>query len=183
MIIHRKTFYLLRHGQSTDNAAGLVSGAGSDPCLTELGRKQAVTARKVLDRLKPVPAKIIVSGLRRTHETAELAFGHQNYHIDPQFNERHLGELDGKITEEQQRQTGCLPGEETSLDHGVRVIEAMNRYLALHDDMLIISHGGTIRRILEALGLKDKIIVENGIVYRISPQIDRDQAWDILSLT
>lgn len=178
MIQHRKSFYLLRHGQSTDNALGLISGAGSDCALTEMGQEQARAAKLIHDALLVKPAKIIVSGLKRTHQTAELAFGHTEFIIEPDFNERHLGHLDGKITEEEQKDMPVLPGEETRQEHSFRVHNALNKYLKDDDCILVVCHGGTIRRILEASGFKN-MAVSNAAFYHVAPVGDN---WNITCL-
>lgn len=178
-MIFRKPFYIMRHGQTTDNALGLISGAGSDPHLTDLGREQAKRAQALFSKLPVIPSKIIVSGLRRTHQTAEIVVGHLEFIIDADLNERHLGDLDGKITEAEQKIKAPLPGEESSEEHFNRVIKSMARHLQDDDMALFICHGGTVRRILEALDLKDKVSVGNAEIYCLTP-LEND--WSITVL-
>jgi broad specificity phosphatase PhoE len=172
-----KPFYVMRHGQSRDNARGLISGAGSDPDLTELGRTQSMMACAAYMTLDPAPTRIIVSSLKRTHQTAELVVGHTDFVVDAGLNERHLGELDGKITEAEQKKRKTLPGEEANLDHGNRAILTVNRYLDGSDLPFFICHGGTIRRILEGTGLTDAVTVGNAEIYMIMPDGPK---WTIL---
>ncbi len=62
--------YLVRHGQSTNNANHQSLHVG-DPALTEIGRKQAeLTARMLCDE-KLSAAKLYISPMRRTLQTAE----------------------------------------------------------------------------------------------------------------
>ncbi|WP_158213178.1 histidine phosphatase family protein [Pigmentiphaga sp. NML080357] len=61
-----RTLWLIRHGQSTANAGEATSDAGASP-LTELGREQAETAARHIDR---PPDTLIVSPFRRAQETA-----------------------------------------------------------------------------------------------------------------
>lgn len=166
----QKPFYIMRHGQTTDNAAGLISGAGSDPDLTDLGRAQAEAAYAIYQHLDPMPLTVIASGLRRTHETARLATQRVDFIIDPDLNERHLGELDGKISEAEQKARQPLPGEESSADHRTRVLTALNRHLQQDEVPLFICHGGTVRRALELAEVEVPEKIGNAEIYRLHPE-------------
>ena len=50
-ILISKPFYLMRHAHSTDNANQMISGSGSDPDLTDIGRAQAELAQHVFAAL------------------------------------------------------------------------------------------------------------------------------------
>ena len=52
--------YVVRHGETAPNAAGLLLGR-SDPLLTERGQTQAATLAATL----PVPDRVVSSPLRR----------------------------------------------------------------------------------------------------------------------
>lgn len=61
--------FLVRHGQDTDNAAGILNGR-RDTELTELGRTQA---RQVAEKLRDNDVQIIyASPLKRAYETARI---------------------------------------------------------------------------------------------------------------
>jgi broad specificity phosphatase PhoE len=175
-ILHAKTFYIVRHGQTTDNEAGLISGGGRDPNLTDLGRQQAGLAAQIFAALDPIPSRIVVSGLVRTHQTAWIITGHNKHVIDVRINERYLGDLDGLISEEEQIRRKILPGEESPDDQRARVVEAVNHHLSEEGSVLFVCHGGTVRRILEATNLKGRVEAHNGIIYRIFPT---DGGWDV----
>lgn len=160
----------MRHGETTDNALGLISGAGSDAHLTERGREQARAAALIFSQLPVRPGRIVTSGLRRTHQTAELVIGHTEFFIEPALNERYLGEHDGKISEAEQKSLGTLPGEESNADHMRRVITAINAHLEISELTLFVCHGGTIRRILETVNLGGKINVGNAEIYKLLPK-------------
>lgn len=179
MILHRQIFHVMRHGQTTDNEAGLISGGGRDPDLTELGRTQAMAAARIFSCLAPAPSRIIVTALRRTHQTAQLVTQQKDFHIDARLNERYLGELDGQITEEEQKRLRVLPGEESTTQQSLRVIDSLNHHLAECVAPLFVVHGGTIRRILEAANLKDRIEAHNGIIYTFKPVTGT--TWDVCS--
>ena len=65
-----KIIYLIRHGESLANKQGVYQGQSIDTGLTELGKKQARAAAKVLTRLKL--EVIYTSPLKRTKETAQI---------------------------------------------------------------------------------------------------------------
>jgi broad specificity phosphatase PhoE len=60
-----RTIWFVRHGESVSNAGG-VSLPHHDIPLTAKGAAQALSVAALL----PVPARVLVSGLRRTHDTA-----------------------------------------------------------------------------------------------------------------
>jgi broad specificity phosphatase PhoE len=88
---------LVRHGQTTNNAKRLITGA-SDPPLTSVGLEQAIGLRDVLD---PAYDVAFHSNFRRTRETLKLALaGHQVGAVldDPRIAERSMGALEGEPT-------------------------------------------------------------------------------------
>lgn len=178
-LITLKPFYVMRHGQSEDNARGLISGAGSDPNLTELGQEQARLARNIFLKLFPAPTRIVVSTLKRTHQTAQLVVGHTDFIIEPGLNERHLGELDGRVSEAEQKARKILPGEELSVAHRARVISAINTHLSGNDIPLFVCHGGTVRRIIEVTDVSGIAHIGNAEIYMLNP--NPDKFWTILA--
>ena len=166
----------MRHGQSADNAAGMISGAGSNPHLTLKGYKQAEIASLVFSRLDPKPTLIISSGLVRAHVTAHVVTGNIEIMQDPDLNERHLGELDGKITEHRQKEIKTLPGEETPAQHSARVLTAITRHRKPGQIPLFVCHGGTIRRVMDALQPQDIPEIENARIYKFSWH---DTMWQV----
>lgn len=85
---------LIRHGQSTGNAAGLLLGQ-SDLPLTELGREQAVAAGGLLSSLGPVH-RLFTSPLSRAVETAALLGTALGAESDPRWIEVDYGEHEGR---------------------------------------------------------------------------------------
>lgn len=175
-ILPLKPFYMMRHGESVDNANSVISGGGRDPDLSPRGIEQALGASEVFSKLSPRPTRIIVSSLKRTHQTASHMAKNFEQHIDARLDERILGELDGTITEAEQKSLGTLPGEESAAGHGLRVLEAINHHLAGEDIVLFVCHGGTLRRVLEAANLQGAITVRNAEIYRFSPT---QNGWDL----
>jgi broad specificity phosphatase PhoE len=82
---------LVRHGQTTTNARGLLVGR-SDPALTDLGQRQAVALRPLLANVREVWA----SPLQRARTTAQLAVPHVELSINDAFIEVDYGDLDGQ---------------------------------------------------------------------------------------
>lgn len=94
---HREdTLYFIRHGQTTYNVDGLVTGQ-SDPPLTQHGRHEAILLGSMLPKTIDV---IACSALQRARETMELAVaGHVHpsvAFVDERINEISLGVLEGK---------------------------------------------------------------------------------------
>ena len=82
---------LIRHGQTVTNAMRLLVGR-SDPALTELGRRQALALRPLLEGVVAVWA----SPLQRARDTAALALPHLEAEIVEDFIEVDYGDLDGQ---------------------------------------------------------------------------------------
>jgi alpha-ribazole phosphatase len=96
---------LVRHGQTTSNAARLLVGR-SDPALTKLGERQAVALRPLLANVREVWS----SPLQRAIATATLAIPGNDPVIRESFIELDYGTFDGQdlgamSTEEWQRIT------------------------------------------------------------------------------
>ena len=93
---------LIRHGQTTSNAARLLVGQ-SDPALTDLGVRQARALRPYLLSVK----EVWTSPLQRARRTAALAVPNLEAIVKDPFIEVDYGSLDGQplseVTEEQWR--------------------------------------------------------------------------------
>jgi len=93
---------LIRHGQTTSNAARLLVGQ-SDPALTELGERQAMALRPYLRGV----VEVWTSPLQRARRTAALALPDIPALVKESFIEVNYGSLDGQslslVTEEQWR--------------------------------------------------------------------------------
>jgi broad specificity phosphatase PhoE len=82
---------LIRHGQTTTNADGLIVGR-RDPHLTELGERQA---RALVPYLTGVE-EVWVSPLARARETASLALAGHDAIVKESFIEVDYGDLEGQ---------------------------------------------------------------------------------------
>ena len=181
--IVEKGFYLMRHGRILNNELGIETGGGIDQPLSADGRLDAENAKKVFKLLNPLPTDIIVTDLSRTVETAEIMTELQarNFTVEPALKERMLGELDGKLTHAQYKTRKPLPDEESPEHHAGRVIEALNKRLSRPVEIpLFVTHGGTIRRIFEAMGAKERMEVGNAEIFQLIPVNHR---WHIFALS
>lgn len=94
--MEQKTIYIIRHGETDYNRRGVVQGSGIDADLNELGRAQAMA---FFQTYQQVPfAKIYLSTLRRTHQTAapfhKLGIPMEQY---AGLNEISWGVMEGKV--------------------------------------------------------------------------------------
>ncbi len=90
------SLWLVRHGESTWNVAGLVQGHNDEAELTARGRQQAAAAAAEF-RGRPVRA-LYASDLRRAQQTAAVfaAVLGLPVHSDTRLRERSLGVLEGQ---------------------------------------------------------------------------------------
>lgn len=159
---------LLRHGQSTWNAAGRWQG-WADPPLTELGERQAAAA---VPSLAPFGFTVLVtSDLRRAQRTSDIlaeALRITTIRTEPGLRERSMGEWTGLTTEEIEE---CWPDATRGRNIGVEALppggEAPGRFpdrvqaalRRLGQDfpgatVLGIAHGAVIQMLEEQLGLE-----------------------------
>ena len=153
------TLWLVRHGESTWNASGLVQGQASGPVLTEKGRWQAALLTEHLRDIRV--GAIYTSDLDRARETASIVGCALRVplHIDPVLRERSFGDTEG-------RPLSALDPASSGIERN-RVIDAHARPPAgesLSDlygrvrafitgldvtetdgDVLVVTHGGVIR--------------------------------------
>ena len=155
------TLWLIRHGESTWNVAGLAQGWGDEAGLTERGLRQALTAAAQFG-YRPVRA-IYSSDLRRAQQTA-AAFADVlglPVQTDRRLRERSLGDLEGSphsmITPEV---TGFADGlvvePDTRPPAGESLRDLYQRAASFCDDLaaglgggggdvVVIAHGGPLR--------------------------------------
>lgn len=150
--------YLVRHGQSTLNGKDIYQGQ-YDSDLSELGFKQA---EAIGVRLKEFNFDIIyASDLQRAKKTAEaIAKFHKKTKvlIDKRLRERSHGELEGKPKDDFYTSKSVHniyvkpPKGEDFLDIKIRVEEFLKEIIeSNYENVLIVSHGGTMKSILHIL--------------------------------
>ncbi|OYO22143.1 phosphoglycerate mutase [Enemella dayhoffiae] len=166
------TLFLVRHGRSTANTAGVLAGRAEGVELDETGQEQA---RAVGERLAGVPlAAVVTSPIQRCVQTTELLLGDRGLTpaLEPGLTECDYGEWTGhKLTElashdlwqtvQRQPSAARFPGGEALTQLSARAIDTVRewdrRLHAEHGDRaawLAVSHGDVIKAILaDALGL------------------------------
>jgi probable phosphoglycerate mutase len=146
---------LVRHGQSTWNAAGRVQGQASSPELTDRGRDQA---GRVAARLAGyAPRRLLTSDLVRATQSAEIigaALGLEPQ-ADSRLRERHYGTWQGANADEAERAARSL-AEHQRLPGGESLTDVRRRWKALLTELrdapgpiVLVTHGNLIA---EAVG-------------------------------
>jgi septum formation protein len=157
---------LLRHGESTANAAGVLSGWDDVP-LSPRGEAEATAAGRAL---AAVPlARVLTSDLRRAHHTAALVLDawvaatgapRPPVLVDARLRERHMGSLQGADIAAA-RADGRLdallgwdsapPGGESHAGLWARALAALAALPPAPGPTLLVGHGGLLRVLLGAL--------------------------------
>ncbi len=158
------TLLLARHGQTADNANGLILGH-RDPPLSELGERQAGQLA-IQARARGVVA-LWCSPLLRARQTASVvgaAVGVEPVVID-ELIESARGEWEGKpqavLTQDEPElfaafEAGdpgfAFPGGESIASQVARTRRALTQVAAGAQPSLVVAHAGTIRAALIAVG-------------------------------
>ena len=150
---------LIRHGESTWNAEGIIQGWG-DPPLSEAGCAQARSLGLRLSQRERIDA-LYSSTLQRARETAEIIgeLTGTSPRFDNRLREGGIGVLTGvnikdveKLYPEIWRDwqenplMTPIPGGEDNESFRRRVVEIMESIIANHEDndqIAVVSHGGT----------------------------------------
>lgn len=152
---------LVRHGQTAENARGLLLGR-QDPPLSEIGRRQAAALGRMIS-----PARVVSSPLRRARQTAE-AFG-EPVVVDERWIEYDYGELDGCRPEDVPEDVWARwradasfvpPGGESLIALGDRVRSACEELSAeaAEHDVVVVSHVSPIKAAIAwALAVDDNV--------------------------
>jgi 2,3-bisphosphoglycerate-dependent phosphoglycerate mutase len=152
---------LVRHGETDWNAAGRLQGHTDRP-LSDYGREQA---RWLAEELAGEEFDAIyASDLARACETAEIvgALLQLPVALDRDLREKDWGNWEGLTSTE--RLGVELVGESTE-SHQKRMLAALDRIAAkhLHGRVLVVTHGGSIRRVqTEALGFALPVVENCG---------------------
>lgn len=139
----------MRHGETDWNRDGRYQGH-ADPPLNEVGREQA---RELSASFGGGEVEAIyTSDLRRAAETAAIVGAALGVPVttDRDLREVDVGSWQG-LTREQL--AGREWDGETRDDHRRRVLDALRRIERAHDGrVLVVTHGGSMRRVCEAAG-------------------------------
>jgi broad specificity phosphatase PhoE len=154
--------WLVRHGESTWNVAGLVQGHNDEAELTQRGRQQAAAAAEEF-RGRRVRA-IYASDLRRAQQTAAALAAVLNLtvHSDERLRERSLGVLEGQLHATINPSfygfaDGLVIDPEVKPPAGESLRDLYQRTAAFADDLaaapgralagdvIVVAHGGSVR--------------------------------------
>ncbi|CCH40691.1 hypothetical protein BN7_225 [Wickerhamomyces ciferrii] len=142
---------------------------------TDLNQEGIDQAKLAAEKLKDYPFDAFYSSdLKRCRDTANTIHKSLTKQVDIQFSsnlrERNMGEIEGmKISDAVEK--AAKDGKESYREYGEKPIDLVNRVKKQLDEILelnkqnkniiICSHGGTIRTILKILGFKENLIVYN----------------------
>lgn len=147
----RTAFWFLRHGRTISNLRWLCQGH-EDIVLDDLGREQAHRAGVHLRRAKL--RRIVSSDLKRAYETARLAAVAAAAPVptlDPGLRERSFGSHEGIASPYTAWMSPASDSE--SLEAFTRRILAAVEAAVDGEDVLVCSHGGSLRALAAGLGI------------------------------
>jgi broad specificity phosphatase PhoE len=156
------TLLLVRHGETDWNADGRLQGHTDRP-LTEYGRRQA---RQLAEKLESEKLDAIYSSdLARARETAEIVGDRLGLpvELDANLREKDWGNWEGLTAVERDRVE--FVGESTEA-HQERMLRALRRIAERHPAegrVLVVTHGGSMRRVqAAALGMALPVVENCG---------------------
>ncbi|HJQ74049.1 MAG TPA: histidine phosphatase family protein [Gaiellaceae bacterium] len=156
------TLLLVRHGETDWNADGRLQGQTDRP-LSEFGRRQA---RQLADELAAEELEAIyASDLSRARETAEIVGERLGLPVvlDADLREKDWGTWEGLTSVERERVE--FVGESTQA-HQDRILRALRRISERHPGdgrVLVVTHGGSMRRVqTAALGMALPVVENCG---------------------
>ena len=154
------TLLLVRHGETDWNADGRLQGQTDRP-LSEVGRRQA---RRLADELAEEKLEAIYSSdLSRARETAEIVGARLGLPVllDPDLREKDWGSWEGLTSVERDRVE--FVGESTEA-HQERMLRSLRQISERHPGdacVLVVTHGGSVRRVQTAVFGWALPVVEN----------------------
>ena len=180
---------IVRHGQTPGNGARRYVGA-RDELLSEEGRRQAQE-----EPAHPEVARVYVSPLRRTHETAAILFPNAEQVVVEGVQEMDFGVFAGRSADEMEGDAeyrawvegfckGRCPGGESRGEFTARVCDAMERFLRAaaargERRVFMVAHGGTMMASLSTFAEADRDyyewLVGNCKGYRIRVDLTGDK--------
>jgi len=159
------TILLTRHGETDWNRDGRFQGH-ADPPINVAGRKQAQELAAALD--DDPPDAVYSSDLRRAYETAEIVGTRFGLPVVRELGLREIdvGSWQGLTQEEID---GREWDGETYEQHRERVLRALREIGDRHPlgRVLVVAHGGCLRRIQEAVLGKGLPVVEHCGVWAV----------------
>ncbi|KQY21221.1 histidine phosphatase [Cellulomonas sp. Root485] len=164
------TVLLVRHGRSTANVAGVLSGRAPGVDLDDVGRRQAA---RTAERIGVLPLVAVISSpLERCRQTAEIIAKHPGVQLEPDLTECDYGQWQGRALKELAQEPlwsvvqtrpseAVFPGGESMAAMQARSVAAIRRHDAAleaeHGDGAVwvaVTHGDIIKSVLaDALGM------------------------------
>lgn len=152
--------YVVRHGQSTWNARGVLQGQRPDVPLTELGRKQARDAAKCLGGSGATA--VLTSDLLRARSTAEPIARALRVPIEPrtELREQCVGIYQGRRSQDVWAETDPdawgradwrPEGGESISDVAARLQPFLDELRARSGPVIVVTHGDTARIVVGLL--------------------------------
>jgi broad specificity phosphatase PhoE len=156
------TLLLVRHGETDWNADGRLQGQTDRP-LSDFGRRQA---QQLAEELRGEELEAVYSSdLARARETAEIVGERLGLPVvfDPDLREKDWGTWEGLTTVERDRVE--FVGESTEANQE-RTLRALRRISERHpgaERVLVVTHGGSMRRVqTAALGMALPVVENCG---------------------
>jgi len=169
---------LLRHGQTDDNARGVLQGH-TPTRLNALGRRQAEALAARLASYSPPVEALVSSDLPRAAETAEVIARALNLPVETTevWRERAFGPFEGRAIGEAylwREATGSwdLPGAEPTEAFRARIrsalLDVVERFQG-RKAVAVVSHGAAINTVLRLLAEGDVPLGEGEMPPDLSP--------------
>ena len=167
---------LARHGETDWNVERRYQGHADRP-LNDTGRRQADELSRSL-RDEPIVA-VYASDLRRASETAEIVARSLDLplHLDDRLREIDVGSWQGRSHSELD---GALWDGETQDAHRERVVGAVLDIARHHAGgcVLVVTHGGSLRRVQEAVLGEGQPVYDNCGVWAVAVEDGEFRAID-----
>ncbi|HUZ16194.1 MAG TPA: histidine phosphatase family protein [Gaiellaceae bacterium] len=157
------TLLLVRHGETDWNAERRWQGHADVP-LNARGRAQAQTLAEQLAAGEPVSV-VYTSDLARARDTAEIVARRLGVEVVPDRDLREIdvGSRQGRTWSEID-DAPAWDGEPKEA-HARRIVTALLRIATAHDRerVLVVTHGGSVRRVLEHVGAESEAVANCSI--------------------
>lgn len=150
--------FLIRHGITRGNLEHLYYGSTDLPVCPE-GLEQLKQLRYAV----PEGCRFLTSGMRRTEQTLFVLFGDVPHRQEPRLREMDFGAFEMGSYESLKENPAYMawiagnndanvtPGGESGNQMRSRVLEAFREIAAEDTDTVVVTHGGCIVAIMEAL--------------------------------
>ena len=152
--------YIMRHGETDWNRSGRLQGQMDIP-LNEKGKQQASEMKERIQESGLSFAKVYCSPLSRTRETGRLALGsEEGFRLDERLLEYDYGPFDGTLFEDASKELMAFlmdpervapPEGSETIPHLMERVTSFLQDIDQNEDILIITHGVTIRALFGAM--------------------------------